>query len=136
MRIRRRHAVGALALTAAIVCTAFAGTALAASNALSLGVPSNAHVNKEFSITIRGNAVKKDGLFMFLDAFPCASTPAAEHARHAPGPNPVAVKGPFSLISRHWKSKRAFKVHACAYLVNLSTAHVIIHKFASFQVRP
>jgi hypothetical protein len=130
----RRRWFGVPALAAAILCTVLVGTAFAAGNTLKVGVPSNAHVGKQFSLTIRGHAAKKEGLFLFLDVFRCASTPAAEHARHAPGPNPVAVKGKFDLISKHWVVKKAIKVHACAYLVKLSNGAVIVHSFASFRV--
>jgi hypothetical protein len=130
----RRPLFGVSVLAAAILCMGLAGTALAGASKISrVGVPSHAKVNKEFSITIRGHAAKRERLYLFLDFFKCAGGPAGERSHHAPsvsGP----VHGRFNLISKHWKSGRAGRIHACTYLVGQGSG-VIAHRFASFQVR-
>lgn len=128
----RRRWFGVSAVAAAILCTALVGTAFAAGSSISkVGVPANAKVNKQFSVTIKGHAGKQEKLFLFLDFFSCARNPAGETAHHAPGVSGT-VKGNFSLISKHWKSGKAGKVHACTYLV--ASGSVVAHHFASFRI--
>jgi hypothetical protein len=127
----------AAALGCAIAAVAFVGPASAAGNGLQLTVPKHASVGVPYSVTISGNAVKAERLYIFLDYHKCGATPADEHQRTSG--NYWTVHGGFTRTSSGWTSSRRGKDHACAYLAKLSEplnspSGVLAHAFAGYQI--
>lgn len=134
-----RRASRLLILTAAIVATAFGGTALAASNSISIKTPSSARVNKSYSFTVSGSAATSERLYFFDDVFNCGANPHVEHAVHNANGKDYLVNGAFRKVSNGWRSPKAKTYHVCAYLVNASepfngSGGVITHTFKAFTV--
>ncbi len=127
------------ALAVAIACTAFAGSALASGsgNSIHVSVPGHVRVGVQYSVTIKGHAAKSEALYMFVDYFKCASTPAGEH--HRANGDIWAVHGSFKKVSSGWNSPKTGADHVCAYLVKASaprnpSSGVLAHKFLTYTV--
>ncbi len=109
-----------LLLTAATVLCAFGGAALAAGNSISINVPTNAKVNKNYSFTVSGFAPTTERLYYFNDVKKCGANPHVEHAVHNANGYAPTVHGNFKYVSGGWRSPQAKTYYVCAYLVKSS----------------
>lgn len=106
------------------------------SNSVVIHPPTNARVNRSYSIKLSGHAVGAGTLYVFLDHMGCAASPAVEHTR-ANG-YIWAVQGSFSELSKG-KSPRAGQDHLCAYLVKNTAPKnprtgILAHDFVTFTI--
>jgi hypothetical protein len=129
-----------LALTAAILVTAFAGAAIAGGSSVHVNVARHVRKGVAYAITMRGFAAGKERLYLFVDYYSCGSTPAVEHSSHAANGDYWTVHGHFVRISKDWHSSLKAVDHACVYLVRLSapinsSTGVVAHAFRGYKIR-
>lgn len=105
-----------VAMWTALVLMGCAGTAVAASNAVHVKTPRHARYGRPYSISVRGHAAGRERLYLFVDRYPCMDSPYGEHyARLAPE-RIWYVRGSFTKVSRHWRTKFRAVFRACVYL--------------------
>ena len=133
---RRGRRMWRAPLIAGALLVTFAATALAASNTLSVHVPSNATANQKYKIKMHGHATGTKILYVFLDYAGCQQTPAGEHKR-ANG-YIWQVSGDYSEVGIG-TSPHSGTNHVCAYLVKKSepknpSTGIVASDFVTFTI--
>lgn len=105
------------ALTVVVAGLAYAGTALASGDRVTVSVPKRVHPNTDYNVTARGFAPGRTRLYVFIDVLKCAPDPNAEHYAHHARDKHVVVRGSFKKVSGWiWSSSHTVHDHVCAYL--------------------
>ena len=131
-----------LALVFALILVAGAGTAAGAASTVRVSVP-HAKVNGSYRIKVKGFAVGRKHLYLFVEARKCGANPAAEFARSgangtASGYYVPTAAGRFT-VTMGFRTSVGISDHACAYLTNSSAPKngkkgVVAHAFKTFKV--
>jgi hypothetical protein len=127
----------AAALTAAVVMVGCAGSALANGDSVRVQTPVTVPDGVQYSITLRGFAVGRERLYLFVDLHACGANPSIEH-RRADG-FVWTVAGRFKEVSKHWVVRSGYVGldHACGYLQKLSEPQnspfgILAHGFTTY----
>jgi hypothetical protein len=138
-RIRAITAFCIALLALASVAVVAAPAATRGRDAIALVVPKRVKQHKQYDISISGLALHKAKAYLFVDYGRCAATSAAESQIAVGEGVDYTVAGQFAETSL-WKTSlvepgaRLQSDHACAYLVNPRTGHLLAAAKATFVV--
>lgn len=131
-----------LVLVVALVLVAGVGTAVAAASTVRVYVP-HVKVNVSYRITVKGFAVGRKHLYLFVETGNCGASPATEFARSGPtgtasGYYVPTANGRFT-VPMDFRTSVRISDHACAYLTNSSAPKnsnkgVVAHAFKTYKV--